>query len=274
MPAAIAWAARCSPSPRRPWRATATSGLATVTMLAAQTDFTEAGELQLFTDESQLALLDDVMWKQGYLDTTQMAGAFQMLRSNDLIWSRLIKTYQLGEREQSPTTSWPGMRTRHGCRSACIRNICTTCSCATTWPRAAIRVEGQPDRDFRDPMPIFGVSTETDHVAPWRSVYKIHLLNAGRYHLRAHLRRPQCRHRQRTRSSRDGISASPIAAGPAPYVAPEDWAAAAEENEGSWWPLYGRMACRHSGEPIAPAAAWCHGYKPLCDAPGTYVRES
>ena len=69
--------------------------LATVTLLAAQTDFTEAGELQLFTDESQLALLDDVMWQQGFLDSTQMAGAFQVLRSNELIWSRLIKTYLL-----------------------------------------------------------------------------------------------------------------------------------------------------------------------------------
>ncbi len=74
--------------------------LASLTMLAAQTDFTEAGELQLFTDESQLALLDDVMWKRGYLDSSQMAGAFEMLRSNELIWSRLIKTYLLGEREK------------------------------------------------------------------------------------------------------------------------------------------------------------------------------
>ena len=87
--------------------------LATVTMLAAQTDFTEAGELQLFTDESQLALLDDVMWRQGYLDSSQMAGAFQMLRSNDLVWSRVIKTYLLGEREQpNDLMAWNADATR------------------------------------------------------------------------------------------------------------------------------------------------------------------
>ena len=81
--------------------------LASLTLLAAQTDFTEAGELQLFINEAQLAFLDDVMWAQGYLDSSQMAGAFQMLRANDLIWSHLVRRYYLGEADHpNDLMSW------------------------------------------------------------------------------------------------------------------------------------------------------------------------
>ena len=73
--------------------------LKTVTLLASQVDFEEAGEILLFVDEDQVAFLEDVMWEKGYLDKSQMAGAFQMLRSNDLIWSRIITDYMKGQRQ-------------------------------------------------------------------------------------------------------------------------------------------------------------------------------
>ena len=72
--------------------------LATVTLLAALTDLIEPGELALFIDHSQMHFLESMMWNRGYLSTDQMAGAFQLLRSNDLIWSRLVHDYLMGER--------------------------------------------------------------------------------------------------------------------------------------------------------------------------------
>ena len=71
--------------------------LASVTLLAAQTDFSEPGELALFIDDSQLHFLESIMWSKGYLSADQMAGAFSLLRSNDLIWSRLVHDYLMGE---------------------------------------------------------------------------------------------------------------------------------------------------------------------------------
>ena len=73
--------------------------LASLSLFAAQTDFTEAGELQLFITTDQLDFLNDMMQTQGYLSSAQMGGAFQMLRSNDLVWSHAIRDYLLGEHD-------------------------------------------------------------------------------------------------------------------------------------------------------------------------------
>jgi polyhydroxyalkanoate synthase len=115
--------------------------LKSATFFAAQTDFTEAGELMLFINESQLAFLEDVMWEQGFLDSRQMAGTFQMLRSNDLIWSRMVRTYLMGEREiMTDLNAWNADATP---------NTCGACSSTTIWRRAAILPVANPS-----PFPI------------------------------------------------------------------------------------------------------------------------
>ena len=73
--------------------------LKSLTILAAQGDFTEAGELMLFITESEISFLKNMMWEKGYLDPKQMAGSFQMLRSYDLIWSKMIRDYMTGKNE-------------------------------------------------------------------------------------------------------------------------------------------------------------------------------
>ena len=247
--------------------------LATVTLLAAQTDFHEAGELQLFIGERQLAFLEDVMSVQGYLDSRQMTGAFQLLRSNDLIWSRLVNSYLLGRPEMAnDLMAWNADGTRMPARmhSEYLRQLFLDNDLA----EGKFQVSGRPVSISDIRVPLFAVGTETDHVAPWRSVYKIHLLNEGDItfvltaggHNAGIVSEPGHPHRSfRIRHH------------PAEerYLGPDEWAALAEEREGSWWPEWVRWLGEHSGRVTKPPpmGQTSTGYQVLGDAPGEYVMD-
>ena len=247
------------------------SRLATMTALAAQTDFTEAGELMLFIDESQLAFLEDMMWEQGYLDASQMAGAFQMLRSNDLIWSLMLRRYLMGEREPlSDLMAWNADATRlpYRMHAEYLRHLFLDNDLA----EGRYTVGGKPIALTDIRVPVFAVGTVWDHVAPWRSTYKIHLLsdsevtyvltngghNAGIVSEVGHAGRW---HQVMTKGPNDN------------YVDPDTWQALAPRREGSWWPTYAAWLEAHAGDPVAPPTMGDdrRGLVPLCDAPGTYV---
>jgi polyhydroxyalkanoate synthase len=247
--------------------------LATITLLAAQTDFTEAGELMLFIDESQLAFLEDMMWEQGFLDTRQMAGAFQMLRSNDLVWSYMVRNYLMGGRQpMTDLMAWNADATRMPYRmhSEYLRHLFFENALASGHYVAGGRPVALTDIE----VPIFAVGTQRDHVAPWRSTYKIHLLTdtevtyllATGGHNAGIVSQPgkNNRHFQVTARPRNGH-----------YVDPDTWVAETPRKDGSWWPEWVSWLQARSGKPTTPPAlgAAAAGYPPLADAPGHYVMQ-
>lgn len=245
--------------------------LKSVTLFAAQTDFTEAGELMLFIDQSQLDYLEDMMWDQGYLDTRQMAGAFRLLRSNDLIWSRVVQEYLLGER--TPMTdlmAWNADATRMPYRmhSEYLRRLFLNNDLAEGHYYVGDQVVVLTDIH----VPIFVVGAEKDHVAPWKSVYKINLfadtdvtflLTSGG-HNAGIISEPGLAHRHYRIATKEER---------APYVGPDRWFAATPPAQNSWWPAWVAWLSARSGEPVKPPPVGKPeaGLQPLCDAPGTYV---
>lgn len=247
--------------------------LASMSLLAAQTDFSEAGELMLFIDESQIAYLEDMMWEQGYLDTEQMAGAFRLLRPNDLVWSRLVRQYLMGEREEMRALmAWNADGTRmparmHGqyLRALFLDNRLS---------RGRYAVDGRAIALSDIRVPIFAVGTEKDHIAPWESVYKVRLLtdvpvtfaltNGG--HNGGIVSRPDHpgRYYRLETMAKDAI-----------YQPPEQWLAGSTPRPGSWWLPFQTWLAEGSGKRTAPPSTGApeKGLPPLDLAPGRYVLE-
>jgi len=245
--------------------------LKTVTLLASATDFTEPGELGLFINESQLSYLEDMMWEQGFLDTKQMSGAFQLLRSTDLIWSRMVNEYLMGERaKMNDLMAWNTDATRMPYRmhSEYLRRLYLNNDLAE-----GRYISGERPIALTDiRVPLFVVGTQKDHVAPWKSVYKVNLLtdtdvtflltsgghNAGIVSEPGH---PHRTYQVQTRND------------DARYVDPDSWAREAPEQNGSWWPEWSEWLGRRSGRKINPPAMGNAqaGYPPLAAAPGAYV---
>ena len=247
--------------------------LASLSLLASQTDFSEPGELGLFIDESEVTFLEEIMFDRGYLSAGQMAGAFELLRSNDLFWSRLVREYLMGERRpMSDLMAWNADATRMPYRmhSEYLRRLYLQDDLA----EGRYRVGGKTVALTDIRVPVFCVGTANDHVAPWRSVYKLHLLTeseitfvlAGGGHNTGIVSEPGGRNRGYRLMTRPHQGK---------YVDPDAYLAQATSKEGSWWPEWRAWLASRSGEPVAPppCGAPGGGYAALADAPGTYVLE-
>ncbi|MGI9504162.1 MAG: PHA/PHB synthase family protein [Geminicoccaceae bacterium] len=245
--------------------------LASITTLATQVDFSEAGELMLFVNDSEVSFLENMMWDQGYLDGAQMAGAFQLLRSNDLIWSRLVQEYLMGERKgMNDLMAWNADVTRMPYRmhSEYLRGLFLNNDLAD----GRYLVDDRPINLADIRAPIFAVGTEKDHVAPWRSVHKItfhpatdvtFLLTSGGHNAGIVSEPGHPRRHYRVATKRAGDR----------YLDPDHWLATVSQTEGSWWPAWQAWLAGVSTAMAAPpvmgaADKGCHQ---LEDAPGNYV---
>ena len=246
--------------------------LNTLTLLASELDFTEPGELGLFIDESQLEFLDDMMAEKGYLDGKQMAGAFALLNSRDLVWSRMEHAYLMGRHQPvGDLAAWNADATRMPYRqhSEYLHQLYLKNDLA----EGRYRVEDRPIALTDIRVPVFSLGTQRDTVSPWHSVYKINLLTDA----------------QVTFCLSSGGHNVGIVNPPGPgvprsyqlathgaderYIDPDTWASATPAHEGSWWPALDHWLQQHASGRVAPPAmgAAAHGHPVLEDAPGRYV---
>lgn len=246
--------------------------IASITLLAGQIDFKDAGELTLLIDTSQVAYLEDIMWEKGYLDGAQMAGTFSMLHSSELIWSRMVREYLLGERTSlNDIMAWDNDTTRMPFRmhSEYLRKLFLN----NDLVQGVYAVDDKYITLSNISVPIFAVGTLTDHVAPWKSVYKVHLFtksditfvltngghNAGIVSEPGHPGRSY----QMLTSLREDTR-----------ITVDEWQKRAPTYDGSWWLNWHNWLHSVSSDVYTtPPEIGDKHFEPvvLCDAPGTYV---
>ena len=241
--------------------------LASVTLLAAQTDFSEPGEMGVFIDDEQLKTLRQQMDRKGYLSGSAMAGSFQFLNMRELVFTRNTRRYLLGQEEADfDLMSWNSDLTRLPARmhSEYLSSLFLNNALAT----GKYRVAGQGIALMDIHAPMLVVGTTRDHVSPWRSVYKIHLqtdthvtfvLAAGGHNAGIVSEPGRPRRSYQINSIEDNQC----------WVEPDEWLASAPTRQGSWWEAMDAWLKERSGKPVAPPAI--DPAHVLCDAPGEYV---
>ena len=260
----LAYMAAASGKGGRKWKGRVTSA----TFLAAMVDFEEAGELGVFIDEEQLALLEAHMNKKGYLEGRHMATVFNMMRDRDLIWSFVINNYLLGRDPppfdllywNSDSTRMPAMMHGFYLRKMYLENKLVE--------PGAISLAGVPIDLGGIEVPTYILATREDHIAPWKSVYAATGLYAGPVkfvlsasgHIAGVVNPPAANkygYWTNTRKAKDA----------------DAWLEGAKRHDGSWWRDWQRWAARHAGPKTTPAR-WPGGgrLKVIEDAPGSYVK--
>jgi len=236
------------------------------TYLVTLVDFADAGDLAVYIDEQQLAIVEKRMRERGYLEGKDMAMAFNMLRANDLIWSFVVDNYLLGkEPMRFDLLYWNSDSTRMPVEmhSFYLRAMYHENRLAKP---GGISLAGVPIDLTKITAPSFMVSTREDHIAPWRGTYaatrlyrgpiKFVLAESG--HIAGIISPP---------GSRYGHYQNPELP-----ERPEEWFESADLVAGSWWPVWEQWVSDHSGGSVAARNPTAGGLPALEDAPGSYVR--
>ncbi len=231
-------------------------------------DFEYPGELEVFIDEEQLQTLERRMGDKGYLEGRYMSTSFNMLRANDLIWSFFVNNYLKGGEPfpfdllywNSDSTNMPAKMHSFYLRNMYQRNLLKE--------PGGIELAGQPIDLGKIDIPAYFMSAKEDHIAPWKSTIRGPRLLSGptKYvlggsgHIAGVINPPQ--------KNKYGYWTNT-----AKTVDQDEWLAGAEAHEGSWWNDWGQWLAEHGGEKVAARKLGSTRYKPIEDAPGSYVRE-
>ena len=247
--------------------ATKDGRIVSATFLASMIDFSEAGELEVFIDEQQVAALEKRMQKRGYLEGSEMATTFNMLRSNDLIWSFVINNYLLGRDPfpfdllywNSDSTRMPAAMHAFYLRHMYIRNLLAK--------PGGIELLGVPIDIGRVRTPVYFASTVEDHIAPWRSTYAgaklfkgpVRFVLGGSGHIAGIVNPPAAnKYSYWTHSKLPDT--------------PEQWLKGASQHPGSWWTDWGGWIAQHGGDKVPARVPGKGKLKVIEDAPGAYAR--
>jgi polyhydroxyalkanoate synthase len=237
-----------------------------VTFLTTQVDFTDAGDLQVFADADMIHAVEEKMAETGYLDGAKMANAFNMLRPNDLVWSYVVNNYLKGK-EPMPfdLLTWNSDSTRmpRANHAFYLRN----CYLENNLTRGEMKIGGVRLDLAKVKIPVYNLATKEDHIAPARSVFtgakffggEMRYVLAGSGHI-AGVVNPAWKPKYQYWT------------GERPAGAFEDWVAKAEMHPGSWWTDWAEWVTRQAPEKVPAREPGGGALKPLCDAPGEYVR--